>query len=260
MNGELTVLGECLLLAITLLYSTIAVMIGRRAPSPASVAVYGVAVAAWVAFPLLSEANVHHVDRVVGIVGVGLLLVHVAFMALFCALLLTVVLATHQWSWRHQLALGGACVLTAVFVLLWLYVKTLDLPERGSVFYGIRAGHPPAVLWMNVSMGFGLLYIAAWNFVEFTHFLQKARTTYEQGYTAVSLVLYALSGVAGTLTMVEAVGRNRVLDMTAVPQAKAPLAILVIAATVGVSWCTKHGCGRSGGIGVSCSCVISGRN
>lgn len=232
MNGEVSLLGECLLIAITLLYSTTGVMIGRRAPYPASVAAYGAAVAVWVALPLLAEANLHRVDRVVRIVGAGLLLVHVAFMAHFCGLLLTVVLATNQWAWRHQLAIGGTCVLTAVFVLLWLYVKTLHLPDMASVFYGIRAGHPPAVLWMNVSMGCGLVYIAAWNFVEFTHFLRSARTTYEQGHTAVAMVLYALSGVGGTLTIVEAVGRQRGLDMTGVPQVKAPLAILVSAATV----------------------------
>ena len=86
MNGDISLLGECLLLAITLLYSTTVVLIGRRAPAPASVAAYGAAVAVWVALPLLAEANLHRVDRVVGIVGVGLLLVHVAFMVLFCGL------------------------------------------------------------------------------------------------------------------------------------------------------------------------------
>jgi hypothetical protein len=183
MNGELTLLGECLLIAITLLYSLTGVLIGRRAPSPASVAAYTAAVAIWVALPLLAEANLHRVDRVVGIVGVGLLLDHVAFMVLFCGLLLTVVLMTDQWAWRHRLAIGGTGVLTAVFVLLWLYVKTLPLSDSASVFYGIRAGHPPAVLWMNVSMGCGLVYIAAWNFMEFTYFHRGARTTYEQGHT-----------------------------------------------------------------------------
>jgi hypothetical protein len=234
MNGELTLLGECLLIAITLLYSLTGVLIGRRAPYPASVAAYAAAVAIWVALPLLAEANLHRVDRVVGIVGVGLLLVHVAFMVHFCGLLLTVVLITDQWAWRHRLAIGGTGVLTAVFVLLWLYVKTLPLPDMASVFYGIRAGHPPAVLWMNVSMGCGLVYIAAWNFVEFTHFHRGARTTYEQGHTAVAMVLYALSGVGGTFTIVEAVGRQQGWDMTGVPQVKAPLAILVSAVTVGV--------------------------
>lgn len=234
MNGEISLLGECLLIAITLLYSTTGVMIGRRAPYPASVAAYGAAVAIWVALPLLAEANLHRVDRVVGIVGAGLLLVHVAFMVHFCGLLLTVVLMTDQWAWRHQLAIGGTCVLTAIFVLLWLYVKTLPLPDMASVFYGIRAGHPPAVLWMNVSMGCGLVYIAAWNVVEFTHFLRSARTTYEQGHTAVAMVLYALSGVGGTFTIVEAVGRQQGWDMTGVPEVKAPLAILVSAAAVGV--------------------------
>ena len=234
MNGELSLLGECVLIAITLLYSLTGVLIGRRAPYPASVAAYAAAVAIWVALPLLAEANLHRVDRVVGIVGVGLLLVHLAFMMHFCGLLLTVGLMTDQRTWRHRLAIGGTGVLTAAFVLLWLYVKTLPLPDIASVFYGIRAGHPPAVLWMNVSMGCGLVYIAAWNFVEFTYFHRGARTTYEQGHTAVAMVLYALSGVGGTFTIVEAVGRQQGWDMSGIPQVKAPLAILVSAATVGV--------------------------
>jgi hypothetical protein len=53
MNGELSLLGECVLIAITLLYSLTGVLIGRRAPYPASVAAYAAAVAIWVALPLL---------------------------------------------------------------------------------------------------------------------------------------------------------------------------------------------------------------
>ena len=234
MNGELSSFGECLLVAITLLYSLTGVMIGRRAPFPASVAAYAAAVAIWVALPLLAEANLHRVDHTLGIVGVGLLLAHVAFMVHFCGLLLTVVLMTDHWAWRHRLAIGGTGVLTAVFVLLWFYVTTLPLPDPGLVFYGIRAGHPPVVLWMNISMGAGLVYIAAWNLVEFTRFLQGARTSYEQGHTAVAMVLYALSALGGTFTIVEAVGRQQGWDVTGIPQVKAPLALLVSAAAVGV--------------------------
>ena len=146
MHGEFSVMGTWILLAIALLFSTIMVTIGRRIPAPASGAAYGTAVAALVAHPLLAQANARALDRVVGIVGAGLLLDHVAFMAQFCGLLLTFVLVTHQWAGRHQLALGGSGVLTAVFVLLWLDVKTRALPDVEAVFYGIRAGHPPAVL------------------------------------------------------------------------------------------------------------------
>jgi hypothetical protein len=102
------------------------------------------------------------------------------------------------------------------------------------VFYGIRAGHPPAVLWMNVSMGGGLVYIAAWSMVEFLHFLRRARTTYEYVFTGVGMVLYALSCVAGTFTIVEAVGHHRGWDMTMIAQAKAPFTLLVTAMTLGV--------------------------
>jgi len=51
-------------------------------------------------------------------------------------------------------------VLTALFVLLWLAVHTLPLPDLAGVFYGLRAGRPPLVLWMNVVMGVGIVYIA----------------------------------------------------------------------------------------------------
>lgn len=234
MYGEFSLLGEYFLIAISILYSATVFAIGRRLPYPASVAAYGTAVAALIAHPLLSHANMHLLDRVVRIVGFGLLLDHVAFMALFCGFFLTFMLATRQWSWRHQLAIGGSGALTALFVLLWLYVKTRHLPDMESAFYGIRLGRPPAVLWMNVSMGFGLVYIAAWSLVEFGHFLQRARTRYEQGFTAVAMVLYTLSGVAGTLTIVEAVGHHQGVDTRVVQQAKAPFAMLLIAATVSV--------------------------
>jgi hypothetical protein len=48
------------------------------------------------------------------------------------------------------------------------------------------------------------------------------------------MVLYALSGVAGTLTIVEAVGHHHGVDMTGVQQAKAPFSLLVTGTTVGV--------------------------
>ena len=91
MNGVYTLLGECLLIAIAILSSAVVFLIGRRLHYPASVAAYGAAVAVLVAHPLLSEANLHLVDRVVRIVGAGLLLVHLAFMARFCGLFLTYV-------------------------------------------------------------------------------------------------------------------------------------------------------------------------
>jgi hypothetical protein len=234
MNSAVTGVGEGLLLLLTLLYSTAAVVIGRRLPPPASRAAYSAALAAWGAFPLLIEANLHRVDQVVGTVGVGLLVVHVAHMVLFCAMLLTVVFMTQHWSWRHHLALGGTGVLTAVFVGYWLAVKRLPLPDLAPVFYSVRAGHPPAVFWMNVSMGTGLVYIAAWNGVEFARFLRRARTGYEQGSAAVGLLLYGLSAVAGTLTVVETVGRRHGVDVTAVPQIKARLAMVLTAVTVGL--------------------------
>ncbi len=231
MNGELTVLGEGLLLFITLLYSLAGIIIGRRLPAPASLAAYGSAMAVWGAFPLLAEANLHRVDQTVGIVGFGLLLVHVAHMALFAGNFLTVVFITQPWSWRHRLAMGGSVVLTVVFGLYWLAVKGLPLAETAPVFYGVRAGHPPAVLGMNVSMGAGLVYIAAWNVLEFWYFFRGARLRYEQGTAMAGVLLYLLSAVAGTLTVAEAVGRQQGFDVAKVPQVKAHLALLLIAAT-----------------------------
>jgi hypothetical protein len=233
MNGELTLTGQCILIAMAILYSATLFIIGRRVNYPASLAAYGAAISALVAFPLLAEYNLHLVDQVVQIDGVSLLLCHLAFMVLFGGLLLLVVLQADQWSRRHQFAIGGSCFLIAIFVVLWLYVKTLEFPNTELVFHGIRVGHPPSVLWMNVSMGFGLLYISAWNLVEFTNFLRGARTTYEQVLTIVSIVVYALSGLAGTLTMTEAVGDHIGLDMTIVARSKASMTLIVIAIAVG---------------------------
>lgn len=232
MNGELTVLGECLVLVITLLFSTTGVLIGRRLPFPACLTAYGSALAVWAAWPLLVEANLRRVDQVLGVVGCGLLLAHLAFMVLYSGMLLTVVFMTQQWSRRHRLALGGAVVLTAVFVLCWLAVKSLPLAESAAVFYGVRAGHPPAAFWMNISMGFGFVYIASWNVVEFAAFLRGARVLYEQGYAAIGLILYVLSVVGGTLTMVEAVGRRQGVDVTGLPPFKARLTLCLAVATV----------------------------
>jgi hypothetical protein len=78
------------------------------------------------------------------------------------------------------------------------------------------------------------VYIAAWNFVEFTRFLRGARTPYEHYHTGVALVLYALSALGGTFTIVEAVGRQQGWDVTGIPHVKAPMAIVASAATVGV--------------------------
>ena len=234
MHGAFSVMGLYLLLAIGVLFSTIMVTIGRRVPAPASRAAYSTAVAVLVAHPLLAQTYAQALDRAVGVVGASLLLDHVAFMVQFCGLLLTFVLATRQWAERHRLALGGSGVLTAAFVLCWLYVKTLPLPDGGTVFYGIRAGHPPAVFWMNVSMGSGLVYIAAWSLVEFTHFFREARTPYEHVFTGVAVVLYTLSCVAGTLTITEAVGHRRGWDLTVIAQTKAPLTVLVTAAALGL--------------------------
>jgi hypothetical protein len=145
-------------------------------------------------------------------------------------LLLLYVLATQTWSFRHHLAIGGSCLLTTVFVLLWLVVKTLPLPDMESVFYHIRAGWPPAVLWMNVSMGAGLVYIAAWSLVEFMHFLRSARTTYEHGLACVAMLLYTLAGVGGTLTIVETLGHATGVDITGVQRVKGPFALVLVAA------------------------------
>ena len=234
MNGELTLMGQCILIAMAILYSTTLFIIGRRVNYPASLAAYGAAISALVAFPLLAEYNLHFIDQAVRIDGVSLLLCHLAFMGLFCGIFLLVVLQADQRLWRHQLAIGGSCFLTAVFAILWLYVKTLELPNMELVFHGIRAGHPYSVLWMNVSMGFGLLYISAWSLVEFTYFLRGARTTYEQVLAIVAIVIYALSGFSGILTMTEAVGDYIGLDMIVVARSKASLALIVIAISVGI--------------------------
>jgi hypothetical protein len=55
---------------------------------------------------------------------------------------------------------------------------------------------------MNVSME-GLVYIAAWSFADCA--LSGARAP-RHGLACVAMLLYALAGVGGTLTLVETIG------------------------------------------------------
>src|SRR6266568_3092455 len=114
-----TMPGEGILIAIAIAYSAAVAAIGRRLPRPASVAASSTAVAILIAVPLLPDPAAQLVDRVVPVVGAGRLLVHLAFMTVACGLCLTIVLGTRRWAWPQQLAVGGAWVLTALFVLLW---------------------------------------------------------------------------------------------------------------------------------------------
>jgi len=232
--------GELILLAVALAYSAAVAAVGRRLARPASVIASITALAILVAVPLLPDATAQLVDHVVPVVGAGRLLVHLAFMTVSCGLFLTIVLATHRWAWRQQLAVGAAGVLTVLFVVLWLHVQTLDLPDLTAVLYGLRAGRPPAVLWMNVVMGAGIVFIAVCGLLEFYHFLRGARSPYEHGMASVAILLYALTSVAGTLTMTEAVARARGLDLTGLQQMKTVFTASVLTMTalllVGQIW------------------------
>ena len=233
-------IGEIILLAVAMAYSAAVAALGRRLARPASVIASITALAILVAVPLLPDATAQLVDHVVPVVGAGRLLVHLAFMTVSCGLFLTIVLATHRWAWRQQLAVGGAGVLTVLFVVLWLHVQALDLPNLTAVLYGLRAGRPPPVLWMNVVMGAGIVFIAVCGLIEFHHFLRGARSTYEQGVASVAILLYALTSVAGTLTMTEAVARSRGFDMTGLQQMKTLFTAAVLTMTalvlVGQIW------------------------
>jgi hypothetical protein len=221
-------MSEGILILVAIAYSAAVTAIGRRFPRPASITAYGTALVILIAVPLLPDPIAQRVDRVVQMVGAGRLLVHLGFMTVLCGIFLTLALATNRWTWRQQLTLGGAGVLTVLFVVLWWYVRTLPLPEMTSLFYGIRAGRPPPMLWMNVVMGAGIVYIAVCGLVEFQYFLRVARSTYERVVVGVVSALYVLASVAGTLTIVEAVGRHHGADMTVVHQVKTPFTASVL--------------------------------
>ena len=106
------------------------------------------------------------------------------------------------------------------FVGLWLRVQTLDLPDLATVFYGRHRGEPPAVLWMHLVMGGGVMYIAAWGFTAFLTFLRRARRGYEHGIAGVVVVLYACTGLSGLCTVVDAVGDQRGMEIAVVSEVK----------------------------------------
>jgi hypothetical protein len=142
------------------------------------------------------------------------------------------VLATQRWGWRPRLAVGGASVLMGLFVICWLAVQTLHLPDMTAVFYGHAASPPTPVLWMNLARGGGIVYIAVWGLIEFLHFLRSARRPYERGVARAGLVLYVLTGVPGSMTMLEAVARHRGLDMAVMQQVRITFTVILLTGIV----------------------------
>jgi hypothetical protein len=218
---------EGILIVVAPLYSAALAAIGRRLPRPASMTAYSTALATLVAVLLLSKSMTQWVDDLVSVVGAGRLLFYVALMAHLCGLILMIILATHQWRPTHWWALGGAGVLTGWYVGLWLRVKMLDLPDMAAVFSGRRAGDSPAILWMHIVTGVGVVYMAAWGLMAFLTFLRGARSTYEQGIAGVAVVLYLLTGLSGLCTVVEAVGHYYAMDIAVVDQMKSVLKIVL---------------------------------
>jgi hypothetical protein len=219
---------QALLIAVALAYSAAMLAAGRRLSRPASIAAYITAVAVLFSVPLFPEETVQRVDHVLRLAGAGRLLVHGAFMTAITGLFLTVVLATHRWGWRSRLAVGGAGVLLGLFVGCWLAVQTLHLPDMTAVFYGHAASPPTPVLWMNLARGGGIVYIAAWGLLEFQHFLRSARRPYERYVARAGLVLYVLTGVPGSMTMLESLARHRGLDMAVMQQVRITFTVLLL--------------------------------
>ena len=222
---------QAVLIAVALAYSAAMFAVGRRVSRPASITAYTTAVAVLFAVPLFPEETVQRVDQVLHLAGAGRLLVHGAFMTALTSLFLTIVLATHRWGWRPRLAVGGAGVLMGLFVVCWLAVQALHVPDMTAVFYGHAASPPTPVLWMNLVRGGGIVYIAAWGLVEFHHFLRSARRPYERGMAGVGIVMYVLTGVPGVMTMIEAVARHRGLDMAVMQQVRITFTVLVLTGT-----------------------------
>jgi hypothetical protein len=220
--------GAVILILVAIAYSIAVMAIGRRFPYPASFIAYGTALVILVAVPLLPDPIAQRVDGVVQVVGAGRLVVHLAFMTVLGGIFLAMALATNRWTWRQQLALGGAGLLTVLFVVCWWAVRMLPLPDLAAVFYGIRAGRPAPVLWMNVVMGAGIVYMGVCGVVEFQAFLRAESDTYERVVAGVVSALYVLAGVAGTLTIIEAVGRHAGADMDVVYQIKTPFTASVL--------------------------------
>jgi hypothetical protein len=223
---------QALLIAVALAYSAAMLAVGRRLSRPASIAAYTTAVAVLFSVPLFPEQTVQRVDHVLHLAGAGRLLVHGAFMTAITGLFLTIVLATHRWGWRPRLAVGGAGVLLGLFVVCWLAVQRLHLPDMTAVFYGHEASPPTPVLWMNLARGGGIVYIAVWGLIEFLHFLRSARRPYERGVARAGLVLYVLTGVPGSMTMLESVARHRGLDMAVMQQVRITFTVILLTGIV----------------------------
>jgi hypothetical protein len=85
---------------------------------------------------------------------------------------------------------------------------------------------------MNLARGGGIVYIAVWGLIEFLHFLRSARRPYERGVARAGLVLYVLTGVPGSMTMLESVARHRGLDMAVMQQVRITFTVILLTGIV----------------------------
>ena len=251
---------EGILIAVALLYSAAVVALGRRLARPASVAAYVTALATLVTVLLLSMSTARWVDD----------------------------LLSSHWCWatpllsglddpavrplpddhsgdppvgdvRHWWAVGGAGVLMVCFVGLWLRVKTLDLPDMAAVFYGRQRGDPPAVLWMHIVMGGGVMYIAAWGIRRSSRFsaARGARMSKASRAWWSCCIPSRVSAVCAPSSRRSETRRG--VDMAVVHEVKPFLKIFLSAGAMASS-SAKSGSGPSGVIAASCSRAMSSRS
>ena len=216
-----------LLLALVLPYVVGVAYVGKHATA-ARLPAFLSALFFVAAMPLLLDANALRVDRVIPVVGLGRLLTHASFMAVFLFHYLMMAIVNRRSRRRTLITLSLEVAVFAVFVALWLSVHTLCAADPSGLYYGGRWGHPTVLWLMNVVMGAGVTFASLCTEVEYIHALRYAGARRERLKIWWGIVGFLGGAIPGILTIAEATERHVGLGGAGPYRAKIPVTVAVV--------------------------------
>ncbi len=216
-----------LLLALVLPYVVGVAYVGKHATSarfpPFFSALFFVA-----AMALLPDANAMRVDRAIPVAGLGRLLTHASFMAMFAFHYLMIATVNRRSRRTRLITVSLEVAVVAVFVALWLGVHTARVANPSALYYGGRWGHPTVLWLMNVVMGAGVTFASLCNEVEYIHALRGVRARRERLKISCGIVGFLGGAIPGLLTIAEATERHVGLNGAGPYDAKTPVTVAAV--------------------------------
>ena len=216
-----------LLITLILPYSLGVAYVGRHAAA-AQMPAFLSALFFVAAMLLLPDANAMRVDHAIPVAGLGRLLTHASFMAVFVFHYLMIATVNRRSRRRKLIIVFLDAAVFAVFAAFWLGVHTVSVTNPSTLYYGGRWGHPTVLWLMNVVMGAGVTVASLCTEVEYIHALRYARARRERLKISYGIVGFVGGALPGLLTIAEATARHVGLNGTGPYDAKIPVTVAVV--------------------------------